>query len=185
MRKEQAPIDAAQPGVTDRMVSVELRIDKQQTMQHVSKLRDLLREWGLTLGVQESLWVVSYDGVQNLRTITPIAVGTYHNVVVSIPAILSAVLLSGTDRFLVVHNHPNGVVQPTELDFELTIQIMNAAATVGLYFEDHIIVGPPDQWHSMAQAREFIPSKDLEAMVAAGARTRKAGEPIFPTLQIE
>ena len=169
----------------DRLVSVELRVDKVRKAPHPADLRSLLLEWGLTRGAQESLWVISYDGVRNLRTVTQVAVGTYHNVVVSIPAILSAVLLSGTDRFIVVHNHPNGVVTPTELDFELTRKIGEAAATVGLYFEDHVIVGPPDQWFTMLGAGVFSPSQSIADMIAAGAKPgQTAGAPlVFETFE--
>lgn len=167
----------------DRFVQVELRVDKLIEAPDPARLQDLLKDWGLTNAAQEGFWVISYDGARNLRTITPVARGTYHDVTVSIPAILSAVLLSGTDRFIVAHNHPNGDVTPTELDFGLTRQIMQAAATVGIYFEDHVIVGPPDAWHSMAAAAELLPSPDIDAMVAAGHRAGKAGEILFPVVK--
>lgn len=157
----------------DRLVRVDLHVEKLLESPDPSRLQDLLKLWGLTTDAQETFWVISYDGNRNMRTITPIAKGTYHEVTVSIPAVLMAVLLSGADRFMVAHNHPNGDVQPTELDIGLTKQIMNASATVGLYFEDHVIVGPPDAWFSMASSGMLIPSPDIAKMLAAGHR--KAG----------
>lgn len=169
----------------DQLVTVELRVTRTRKTPHPANLRSLLLEWGMTLGIQESLWVISYDGVRNLRQVNQVAVGTYHNVVVSIPAILSAVLLAGTDRFIVVHNHPNGVVTPTELDVQLTDKIYRAAAQVGLYFEDHIIVAPPDQWYSMVAGGEFVPTSTIAEMIASGAKPgHTAGAPlVFETFE--
>lgn len=66
---------------------------------------------------------------------------------VSSPAVPSAVLLSGTARFVVVHNYPSGSMAPTNLDMALTKAIMEACDMVGLY--SRITSG----WHP--EPREF------------------------------
>ena len=68
---------------------------------------------------------------------------------------------------ILVHNHPSGDVNPTHMDIELTKQIMAAANTLGLYFEDHLIIGPPSHVFSMNEAGILVPSAELKAMIAS------------------
>ncbi|MGH7378917.1 MAG: JAB domain-containing protein, partial [Candidatus Methylomirabilales bacterium] len=43
--------------------------------------------------------------------------------------------------FLLVHNHPSGDPTPSDHDRELTQAVKAAAATVGIRFLDHLIIG--------------------------------------------
>lgn len=133
---------------------------------------EVFDQLGLVREPQEMVWVVTYDSMKQIRTIVVVAKGGYHDVTVHVPTVLSAVLLSATDRFVLVHNHPAGDVSPTPLDIDLTRTVMEAANACGLYFEDHLIVGPPRQLSSMAAAGIMIPSPDLKLM-AAGKRPRR------------
>jgi DNA repair protein RadC len=158
----------------EEFVTLRTEVLKQRDVDSASTIADLCRDWGLADGVQESFWVVAYDAALNVRTVTEIAKGSYTDVEVSIPAVLSAVLMSGTDRFVVVHNHPSGTLSPTSLDMRLTKAIMDAADVVGLYFEDHIIVGPGGSYYSLTEHGRLVPSQKLakEAMLRARAGTR-------------
>lgn len=42
---------------------------------------------------------------------------------------------------ILVHNHPSGVVQPSEADVEVTRQIIAAGKIIGIHVIDHVIVG--------------------------------------------
>lgn len=109
----------------------------------------LCRKWGLAMSAQERFWVISYDARRNARTVVEVAVGSWDQVSVPIPAVAAAVLLAGTDRFMVAHNHPPGDLSPTVDDIALTEHIAIAAAYLGLYFEDHLILGPDNGFFSM------------------------------------
>ena len=102
--------------------------------------------------------------------------GSYNDVVVSISAILSAVLVAGTDRFLVVHNHPSGDVEPSEMDVKLAQKIATAANACGLTFEDHVIIGPPDRYYSMVVSGIMVFSDKLKADRKARVRTTQTIE---------
>jgi DNA repair protein RadC len=131
---------------TIRYSTIHLTVERE--MPNASNLPDTLREWGLSDQTQEALWVVAYDAVQGIRTVVEVARGNYHEMDVSIPAVLSVPLLSGCDRFEIVHNHPSGDTAPTVLDVDLTRKVLAAANTCGLYFEDHLIVGPGESYYS-------------------------------------
>jgi len=120
----------------------------------------LLDTWGLTHATQECFWVIAFDLAKDLKTVTEVARGGFHDQVVYIPTVLSAVLAAQTDRFWVAHNHPAGPVSPSEEDIDLTETIMAASNVVGLSFEDHVIVGP-EGWFSMADEGILVPVDHL------------------------
>jgi GNAT superfamily N-acetyltransferase len=58
-------------------------------------------------------------------------------------AVNRAVLDSGCEGFIVVHNHPTGKCNPSQADRQLTAQIKKAAMVYGseVKFLDHVVVG--------------------------------------------
>lgn len=131
---------------TIRFASIHLRMEKEMPL--ASLLPVHLAEWGLSSQTQEALWVVAYDSIQQIRTVVEVARGDYHEMDVSIPAVLSVPLLAACDRFEIVHNHPSGDTAPTVLDVDLTRKVLSAANTCGLHFEDHYIIAPDGSYYS-------------------------------------
>lgn len=154
----------------DRFAAVELRVEKEQPT--VADLDELFEDWGLTNSTQERVWVVSYDSIEQVRTVTEVSVGGYHEVAVPIPPLLTAVLMAGTDRFIVVHNHPSGDTSPTMHDYDMIHKIMDAANTTGLYFEDALIVGPNAQTSSAVRMGLIAPAEETIAMATSEGHTR-------------
>lgn len=133
------------PARTHKFVTIEQVVRAEQPES--TDLQTLFDIWGLTGSTQEALWVVALDNMDQLKTVTEIARGGFHDVLVYPANILAAVLTAHTDRFYIAHNHPSGPVSPTEDDMNLTANVMVAANAAGLSFEDHIIVGP-EGWFS-------------------------------------
>ena len=128
-----------------RFVRVEQVVIAKQPA--AADLKTLFAEWGLTRLTQEALWVVAFDNVEGIKTVSEVAKGGFHDVLVHYPTVLAAVLSAHADRFYVAHNHPSGPVRPTAQDINLTAGIMAAANAAGMSFEDHIIVGAKG-WYS-------------------------------------
>lgn len=145
-----------------------LNVSVHRTIEtpEADELQELVEEWGMHTAMQESFWVVTYDSARNLRRVTEVARGGYRDVMVSVPTVLTAVLASGTDRFVVVHNHPSGNAKPTDMDMKLTHKIMDGANAAGLYFEDHVIIAPPHEFYSMTANGMIVPS-EIKAPKAA------------------
>ena len=92
-----------------------LRVIERTRLDDIADVPATLAKFGMYDPVQ-SLWTVALDVTGQLRKIVEVARGHYNNVDVPIAAVLSAVLLSAADRFLIVHNHPSGVVvTPNEI----------------------------------------------------------------------
>ena len=119
----------------------------------------LLQDWGLGRQPQECFWVIAVDVAGHIRTVIEVAKGNEYSQQVSIPDVMRAVFMSGASTFTVAHNHPAISVLPSTADGDLTNAMMAAANACGLSFEEHIIVGPTDQYFSFVDAGLLIPAK--------------------------
>lgn len=159
------------PRLTHKFVTIEqvVRAEQPESVD----LPTLFERWGLTGSTQEALWVVSLDNMEGLKTITEVARGGFHDVLVYPANVLAAVLSAHTDRFYIAHNHPSGPVTPTEDDMKLTANVMAAANAAGLSFEDHIITGPQG-WFSFYDAGLITRAEGLGLKAARKAGRSKA-----------
>jgi DNA repair protein RadC len=66
--------------------------------------------------------------------------GTIDKAVVYPMAIIEEALKRKSYAFIIVHNHPNGKLEPSEYDKNLTKAIDIAAKSVGIILYDHLIV---------------------------------------------
>ncbi len=148
-------------------VSVALRVLKREQMPEPSGVGELLEKWRMYDGAQEQVWVLSFNAQNMLRKITRVAQGSYDQVDVPIAAVMSAVLLSAADRFWMVHNHPGGVAFPSEADVDLTNKVMQAANTVGIRFEDHVILAAGNDSFSFRQSGLIRTADEARAAAAA------------------
>ena len=143
----------------DIYAQVELTIIKEEFWS--AKPRNevqLLHDWGLSKSPQETGYIVAFDGMRNVRTVIEVARGSSGTLDIHIPSALRAVLLSGGDRFTLVHTHPTGNATPSPSDTEVTRTLQIAAAQVGLILEDHIIVTPKlDSYFSFAEKGLYSP----------------------------
>lgn len=153
----------------NQLVSVHLRVERELPSA-IDSIPVLMREAGVHDQTQEVVWVCAYDSIMQVRHMIEVARGGYHTVDVPIPAVLTAVLTAGTDRFMIAHNHSTGDVTPTTVDVDLTRKLMTAANACGLYFEDHLILGPNGEEFSMAEAGILVPAKNLATMAKTNRR---------------
>lgn len=143
--------------MTDRYATVQLNIERSEQMPRSEpSIYQLLDRFGLTKRTQEAFWVIAYDAAMNIRTVVEIGKGSYAKVPIHMPSIYTAVLTAGADRFQVAHNHPTGDVTPTINDIQTTQAVMTGANALGLYFEDHHIVGPTGQHFSFATHKMLL-----------------------------
>jgi len=163
--------------VTVRNARMELVIERQERWPKTAGMEyEVLRKLGLNTLSQEALWVVTFDSLVNVRTVLEVARGGPQSVDVHIPSVMQAVLLSGTDRFLVAHNHPSGDPAPSIADGKLAISICNAANTCGLYLDDFLIVtprGPHISFADMGWHRPAVYGGDMETLPGAKVIQRK------------
>lgn len=157
----------------DRFVRVELVVEREQPT--TPEIADLLMHAGLAGDTQESLVVISYDSINQIRTIQEVARGGYHELKIPLAPLITAVLLAGTDRFMVAHNHPSDDISPTMADVDLTHMIMAAANATGLFFDDHLIIGPSGKMVSMHELGHIVLSPKAIKMATGRDHRRASG----------
>ena len=147
---------------TKRSRRAELRLAPIQEEDHlgdsIDSIPDVLMGWGLHQEPQKCVWVVAYDAEMTVRTVVEIARGTYRGAELHIPTLLAAVLTSGSERFVMAHNHLDGKLTPSENDLAMTDMVMDAAKACWLFFEDHYILTPSGSWYSFAKNDQLVPA---------------------------
>ncbi len=142
----------------DRPVSrrAELRLttlveDDERLPADAAGTVELLARWGLHQEPQECIWVVAYARTSAIRTVVEVNRGTFSGADLHYPTLLGAVITSGSERFVLVHNHPDGDPTPSQADIEATQRVMRAADLCGLALEDHLIIDPAGSWYSLRE----------------------------------
>jgi DNA repair protein RadC len=126
-----------------RLAALRLEILREEMLpEDFTKIPALFSRWGLDKEPQECAWVVAYDSHMNVRTVIEVGRWSHMSVNIHLPTLLSAVLTAGCERFMLVHNHPTTSAKPSASDRRLTVEVMEAANSCGLYFEDHVILTP-------------------------------------------
>lgn len=102
--------------------------------------------------VQESFYVLPLNTRNEVVGVYEAARGTINEVAVAPADVIRVVLAAGTDRFIVVHNHPSGYSEPSQADALLTGRLKTAAKCVGLTMLDHVVIGGDGELFSFATA---------------------------------
>lgn len=152
-----------------RFVETQLRVIKSIRLPSPDEFPELMKDEGWFSRAAESCWVVAYDAADSVRTVKCVATGDFHGVELSLPVVLNTVVAAAADRFQLVHNHPSGMVLPSDTDMELNLAVMDAANTCGLLFEDNVIIAAPDQVFSFRENELLLPVRRR--------RRRAASEP--------
>lgn len=131
----------------------------------------LVQNLGLHTQTQEAMWVIAFGKNGHLHRVVEVARGKHDEVAVDIASTLTAVLAAGAPRFALAHNHPTMQALPSLSDIHQTNHFMEAANTVGLLFEDHVIVEPKGDFYSFATAGKIV-IPDTFSRKAASRNTR-------------
>ena len=134
-----------------RIIRATATLYLQQTAEGKECLADfdqLSAFWRMRIGaLRDEVFEVAYldsgrrlirDGVERLEE------GTIDRAAVYPRRLVEAALRRGAAALVVAHNHPNGVVRPSEQDRLLTRALVLAAETVHLQVVDHLIVSPDE-----------------------------------------
>ena len=119
--------------------------DEAEALSDPRRLSDF---WRMRIGaLKHEVFAVAYldsagrllrDGVETLQE------GTIDRAAVYPRRVAAAALRREAAAIVLAHNHPNGLLQPSEHDKLITRAIVLAAETVGLRVVDHLIVAAQD-----------------------------------------
>lgn len=90
---------------------------------------------------QEVIYLLSLNNKNQLVSFVELARGGFNMCNVSQCEIFKNVLLSNSNRFILVHNHPSGDPTPSENDINITKQILRSSELLEIDFLDHLVIG--------------------------------------------
>jgi DNA repair protein RadC len=105
----------------------------------------------------ETVWVATYNAAGRLHNIAMVAQGGFDESHVQIPALMNIIALSGAERFILAHNHPNGKTTPSSDDLALTQRVATASDAIGYTLEDHLIFDSQRRYISLAKTGWLTP----------------------------
>jgi DNA repair protein RadC len=88
----------------------------------------------------ERVYVVSFDSQLKITGICELCKGTNGNSSVPINELFTYLLLVGSKRFVLAHNHPGGSPNPSEDDYKSTKAILDACGYFGFEFIDDMVI---------------------------------------------
>jgi DNA repair protein RadC len=110
----------------------------QEVYRHMrARLRDL---------EQEEFHVLLLNTQRELLREVCIARGTLDESVVHPRDVYRPALAASAAAVILVHNHPSGEPAPSEADLRITADLVEAGDTLGIFLDDHVIVGDERYW---------------------------------------
>ena len=93
---------------------------------------------------QERFALALLDVKHRLLGTKIISLGTATETLAHPREIFREVIKQGATRVIVAHNHPSGILDPSDADLELTSQLLKGANILGIPLLDHLILGNGD-----------------------------------------
>lgn len=90
---------------------------------------------------EEYVWILALNIKNKLIGVFELSHGTSNSSLIGMREIFVKLCLCGASSFIIVHNHPSGDTEPSELDVQTTKRINKAGNLMGIPLVDHIIVG--------------------------------------------
>lgn len=88
----------------------------------------------------ERLLALYVDARSRLMRIERIADGSFRDVQIDFRSIIGCALAIGAAGFVLVHNHPSGIPEPSDRDVASTERLRRLAAELDLTLLDHLII---------------------------------------------
>ena len=117
------------------------KVDMRMRYDSPEKIVELVSEIGLCNRAEEYVYAAYFDTHCKLIGLCEISHGTVNMSPLSPREVMQRALLLGATSFILIHNHPSGVVEPSIYDDEVTKRINEAGNLLGICLNDHVIIG--------------------------------------------
>lgn len=91
---------------------------------------------------QENVIVITLSGANEVLNVHPITRGTVNQSQIHSREVLAPCIEDHAASFILVHNHPSGILTPSPQDIMVTEKTKQAAELLGITLLDHLIIGP-------------------------------------------
>lgn len=118
------------------------RTNPEELGPKVESPKDLVNYFGSVANneLQESMFVVSFNGRNDVIGITRAVQGTATGASIAIGELLRPAMLTGAVAIALIHNHPSGDNSPSDEDLRLTKELVNAGRIMDISILDHLVI---------------------------------------------
>ena len=96
--------------------------------------------------LQEQIVIMLLDARNGLMSLETVYVGCCHSTLTRVAEVMRQPIIRGAASIIVSHNHPSGVVSPSDEDLQFTRQLVQAGEILDIEILDHIIVSSSGNW---------------------------------------
>lgn len=101
----------------------------------------ILNHWDLNIiDFMEEVKVILLNRANTVLGVYELSKGGSSSCVVDIKIILNVAIKAHSSSIILVHNHPSGLVKPSEIDKTLTNKLKEACKMVDLELLDHLVI---------------------------------------------
>jgi DNA repair protein RadC len=113
----------------------------------IKQVRDILPYISyLTKKTQECFVCINLNGGNRVISSRVVTIGLVDQALVHPREVFSDAVKERAAKVIVAHNHPAGVLSPSEEDIQITKNLLHASQILGIAFLDHIIVTEEDYY---------------------------------------
>jgi DNA repair proteins len=120
----------------------------------VQVLADAIRQYD-----REVVCIVNINSAMQPININICSVGSLNRSIVNVREMLKTSILSNAASVIMLHQHPSGNCEPSDMDIAITDKLQEAYSLMDIELLDHIIVGAED-FYSFAE-NKVLPDKKL------------------------
>ncbi|WP_298535895.1 RadC family protein [uncultured Algibacter sp.] len=138
--------------VNEIQISYKEKLKTQVKISSSSDAKDILyKHWNKnTIGLFETFNIMLLNNSNMVKGICQISSGGITGTLVDVRILFGIVLKSLSVGVILAHNHPSGILKPSEADKILTQKIKKAAALFDVKILDHLIIIPNGKYYSFA-----------------------------------
>ncbi|WP_051052790.1 JAB domain-containing protein [Fulvivirga imtechensis] len=89
---------------------------------------------------QEHFWVVGLNSANKILFIELVSLGAVNRVQVAPPEVFRIAIYKMAVKMILVHNHPSGVLDPSDADKDITDRMIKAGQMLNIEVIDHLII---------------------------------------------
>lgn len=101
---------------------------------------------------EEIVVLITLDTKHNITGIFEVSHGSVDESIVHPREIYKRAVMHNASSIIIVHNHPSGNPEPSDIDIQITKNLARAGEIIGIKLLEHIIIGE-NQYVSMAEKR--------------------------------
>jgi DNA repair protein RadC len=127
-----------------------------EQLKAVTTWKDVARSMGDIKDWSKEVLVGFYlDSANRIISREILAIGILNALVIHPREVFRSAIAKNAHSVIIAHNHPTGVVEPSDEDVTITKRLVECGELLGIALLDHVIVGK-DKAYSFAEAGRLV-----------------------------